>query len=73
MKRISIPLPPSDTPGMAWVLPVIVDWFPRRTEDEILANAVAVADGKPEPYPDPNLIEIELRRSFLATPHEGDA
>jgi hypothetical protein len=42
-------------------IPVVVDWFPRRTDDQIFANAVARLNGQPDPYPDPNLITVRIQ------------
>lgn len=60
MKTITVPVELSKlTPGR-WVQPVLVDWFPRLTEDQILANALADLDGESRPFPDPNLIDVYL-------------
>jgi hypothetical protein len=40
---------------------VAVDWPELRlTEDQIVANAVALANGHPSPYPDHSIISIVL-------------
>lgn len=49
------------TPGCAVVGSVVVDWPELRlTEDQIVANAIAWANGQPAPYPDPSIIAIEI-------------
>lgn len=60
MKQIKIDIPLFE--GRTAVIPVLVSWFPPRTKDQILANSIARLDGRPEPYEDPNLIEIVISR-----------
>lgn len=69
MKTITLPwLDPCDPsiPGIAVELPVYLDWF-KVPEEHILANAVAVAAGEPEPFPDPNLVTVRLERRHEET------
>jgi hypothetical protein len=58
---IRIPWPEEPPQGMTVVVPVYVDWFDV-PEEHVIANAAALAAGEPEPYPDPNLIRVELTR-----------
>jgi hypothetical protein len=56
---------PKDKPwpflGAAAIFPALVDWFPPLTVDQHTANAVALVNGEPQPYTDPNLIHVEFR------------
>ena len=53
----------NNTLGKALVIPIHVNWPELRlTEEQILANAVAVAYDKEMPYPDPALISLVLER-----------
>lgn len=65
MRSITIPWPdPNDESlaGSEAVVPVLIDWFPSLTDDQQVQNALAAADGRPLPHPDPNLVEIRLAR-----------
>ena len=60
-----IVIPPIDweaTIGAAVVVPVVVEWFPPLTMDQHFANSLAMLDGEPEPYPNPNLINVRIER-----------
>lgn len=47
--------------GRCLVVPVAVNWPELRlTEAQLLANAVALANGEREPYPDPSIFSIKL-------------
>lgn len=47
--------------GRSLIVPVCVDWPELRlTEEQMLANAVAIANGQPPPFPDPSIFDIEL-------------
>lgn len=59
--RVSLP-PPSEQVGRCIVQPVVVNWFPPLSMDQIMENAVAALDGCPTPHPDPNLIIVEIER-----------
>lgn len=59
-KVIKFDLPPTVQRGSVCIVPVLVDWFPPRTPDEHLANWAAREAGEPEPFPNQNLIEIEV-------------
>ncbi len=68
MRRITLPpcvtaaLRDPEPPGNTVIVPVLVDWFPRLTKDQQMANSVARVYGKPIPYEDPNFVEIVLQR-----------
>ena len=62
-KTIEVDWPyPNEHLGMAAEIPVLVNWFPPLTHDEMVANVLAGCDGLPEPFPDPNLITVRLNR-----------
>lgn len=53
----------SKHPGKSVSIPVKVDWPELRlTQDQVMANAVADADGEERPYPDNSYIEIVINR-----------
>lgn len=69
MRRIKIPVEwihqalDDKTKGTAVVGAVHVDWPELRlTEEQFIANALALANGQPDPYPDPSFIAIEIPR-----------
>lgn len=65
MKTITIPrLPPIEERlgGRFDVCVVKVNWFPRLTVNQVLANALAAMARVKQPYPDPNLIEVRIER-----------
>lgn len=60
-------------PAGRWVeCPVRVNWFPGLTGDQCMMNSLARLDGRPEPYPDPNLFTVKLERPerFVGTGHD---
>jgi hypothetical protein len=61
-RRIAIALPDGfeSLPTRRLVVPVIVNWFPQLTEEQTMANALAAVHGKPRPFKDPNLIDVEI-------------
>jgi hypothetical protein len=51
-------------PGAYVVVPVKVDWPELRlTESQIIENAVALANGQPEPHDDNSVFLVQLPRS----------
>lgn len=49
--------------GVRAVIPVKVDWPELRlTEEQVLANAIALADGAEAPHPDRTYIEVVVER-----------
>lgn len=62
MRTIKVKVPAGHPVGRAWVVPVLVDWPELRlTDDQILANVLAVMDGERPPYPEPFIhVEIEV-------------
>lgn len=62
----SVRIPPVDwdaVAGRALVVPVKVDWPELRlNEGEIIANAIALVDGKPQPYADNSIFDVVLER-----------
>lgn len=53
----------SEVEGAYAVIPVLVDWPELRlTEEQVLANAIAHANGEDTPFPDPSYIEVRIRR-----------
>jgi len=61
MRTIKVTIPPGEYRyGRAVVVPVVVDWFPWLTADQVLQNSIARVDGRPEPHPDPNVIQVYI-------------
>lgn len=47
--------------GSRLLVPVQVDWPELQlTEEQILANAAALASGVPTPFPDPSIFTVEI-------------
>ena len=42
--------------------PIIVNWFPPLTEEQVLANAMAHAAGRHAPHPNPNMLTVTIAR-----------
>jgi hypothetical protein len=64
-KRLKVPWPgvtaeESLRNGMPVFIPLMLDWFPRLTMQQLYENAQAMMDGKPEPHPDPNLVYLDI-------------
>lgn len=49
-----------DVLGRYIEFPVMVDWFPRLTEEQIIQNVIARQNGEPAPHHDPNLISVKI-------------
>ena len=64
MREIRIPAPDwDDIAGVAAIIPVKVDWPELRlTDDQIVANAVAMADGADPPFPDHSFFTVRVER-----------
>jgi hypothetical protein len=58
-KIVTVPLS-RRTLGRSAVCWVQVNWFPPRTATQMWKNMQARVAGRQEPYPDPNLIEVEI-------------
>lgn len=51
----------TQSPGRCVVVPVKVDWPELQlTEAQIVQNALAFAEGKPRPFPDRSVFQVEL-------------
>ena len=46
--------------GRRWQVPVMVDWFPPLTDEQLTANALATAKYQQPPYPNPNLLYVHV-------------
>lgn len=64
MREVRVSAPDwSEVHGLHAVIPVIVDWPELRlTRDQILANAVADADGQPRPFPNQAIFAVVIER-----------
>ncbi len=68
MRKVTVPLDTirawlDDLVGVAVEIPVYVDWPELQlTEEQMLANAVALAAGEPDPYPNQSLFAIRITR-----------
>ena len=64
MRQIKVPAVDWDeVVGSHAVVVVKVDWPEvRLTHNQVLANAFAKADGRPEPFPDHSFVEVVLER-----------
>lgn len=64
MRQIKIPAVNWDeVVGDSALVPVKLDWPELRlTQDQVVANAVAKANGRDEPYPDPSFVVIVVER-----------
>lgn len=75
MRRITIPeatvelAASTELKGRSVIVPVKLDWPELQlTHDQIVANAVARAEGLPDPHPDLSIVSIELIRPDVVRP-----